>query len=132
MQPSSVMICCPSVRCKRVVSPEWQFCAYCGQDLRPPGLSRPDREECIHHYELVGSHCTLCGFDSQPMWGLEDWQRIALGIVCFPVGFGLMISPYLVPILGRLRSGGMIVVVGGILIAVGAALLLKVKNSFKI
>jgi hypothetical protein len=135
MQPSSVMICCPSIRCKRVVSPEWHFCAHCGQDLRPPGLSRPDQEECSHHYELVGSHCTLCGFDSQPMWGLEDWQRIGLGIACFPIGFFLMVMPYLVQWSSGPRAGGSvrgtIVVVGCIIIAIGAALLLKIKNSFK-
>lgn len=79
----------------------------------------------------MGSFCTLCGYDSQPMWGLEDWQRIALGIMCFPAGIALMVMPYLAsgP---KNRGSGLIVVVGLILIAVGAALLLKVKNSFRI
>lgn len=63
------------------------------------------------------------------MWGLSDWQRIGLGILCFPLGFALMVLPYLVR-LGR--AGGMMIVVGGICIAVGAALLLNIKNSFKV
>jgi hypothetical protein len=65
------------------------------------------------------------------MWGLEDWQRIGIGIACFPIGFFLMVLPFLVQWGSRNSGGGVIVVVGGIFVAVGAALLLKIKNSFK-
>lgn len=95
-------------------------------------MSRPSPDDCDHHYELIGSHCTLCGYDSQPMWGLEDRERVLLGIACFPAGLFLMIVPHLIRGGPRQKEMGMVIVVGGILIAVGAALLLKVKNSFKL
>lgn len=67
----------------------WRFCAHCGFDSTGDDI-RPAKAYCDHEFVVQGSHCVRCGYDSQPLWGLERSQLTWLAVGLSVAGFLLL------------------------------------------
>lgn len=65
--------------CSREIHDDWDFCAFCGADNRPPERRHRVRD-CEHDLVIEGPCCVRCGFDTDPQDGIPQQWRVAAGL----------------------------------------------------
>lgn len=71
---------CVSEHCRREINPRWAFCAYCGQDNRPPEERYPVGRH-RHRYEWSGrqrGYCTWCGQPADEPYAMTRAGRLRI------------------------------------------------------
>ena len=82
---------CTSRQCRLPMEPGWQFCPYCGTDVRPPTF-RPPILACPHLFFEQEGFCFRCGDcrDGRPNASQREVQN-SIGKALFYFGFLVII-----------------------------------------
>ncbi|MBN9502964.1 MAG: hypothetical protein J0H02_14395 [Armatimonadetes bacterium] len=92
---------CISDTCRRDIDPTWAFCAYCGQDNRPPS----DRYAVGDHRHVYAwprkGCCTLCGEPADEPYPLKRVWRIRAATALIGLGIVLLIFAVMVQLAGH-------------------------------